>query len=287
MNMTKLILILLTATLCTTGCKQYSSAETGYTLSSETIKGNGKYVTKKIDVDKFSGIALTGSFSVKYVQKKGEPSVDVYGESNIVDHLDIHTENSTLYLSLKNGNYSFDRLEVRVSSPTADCFSLTGSGDIIMSGNLKTRQLSLLLTGSGDIKFNRIDCENLNVKCTGSGDINVQKMNCVKLFTTLTGSGDIRISNIDCNDVNAALNGSGDLLLSGEASKASYNLHGSGDIDAQNLTTDKSKATIGGSGDIKCNAETLLKARTTGSGSIRYKGNPKVDKGKDDDVSRL
>ena len=50
---------------------------------------------------------------------------------------------------------------------------------------------------------------------------------------------------------------------------------GSGDLSASGLEVKSVNASVAGSGDITCHATDYLKARTTGSGSIGYKGNPK------------
>ena len=73
----------------------------------------------------------------------------------------------------------------------------------------------------------------------------------------------------------ASVAGSGDLTLRGEAGEAQYSVAGSGDLHASGLRAKSVNASVAGSGDITCYAADYLKARTTGSGSIGYKGEPK------------
>ena len=51
----------------------------------------------------------------------------------------------------------------------------------------------------------------------------------------------------------------------------------SGDLFAENYEAQQVNASVAGSGDIKCFATQYLKARTSGSGRIGYKGNPELD----------
>ena len=95
---------------------------------------------------------------------------------------------------------------------------------------------------------------------------------------------DIRVSSPGLNlvlkrlastSVEASVAGSGDLVLDGQAEEAQYSVAGSGDLNAFGLEAKSVNASVAGSGDITCHATDYLKARTTGSGSIGYKGKPK------------
>jgi hypothetical protein len=129
-----------------------------------------------------------------------------------------------------------------------------------------------------------MDCNNINctgdvtVSISGSGDIENSGLQCGDLKVSITGSGDIELKNINASDVDAHISGSGDIQLKGKALKADYSITGSGDIAADGLLTEEVKARTSGSGDITCYASQSIEANRTGSGSIGYKGNPtKVD----------
>ncbi|WP_394330779.1 GIN domain-containing protein [Pedobacter psychrophilus] len=53
-------------------------------------------------------------------------------------------------------------------------------------------------------------------------------------------------------------------------------ISGFGDVNAKNLISDKSKVKIAGSGNVYLNTKEELNATVLGSGSVRYKGSPKV-----------
>ena len=71
--------------------------------------------------------------------------------------------------------------------------------------------------------------------------------------------------------------GSGTAILSGSTQEAEYSVAGSGDLFASDFVAKKASASVAGSGDIKCHATDFLKVRTSGSGSVGYKGNPELD----------
>ena len=213
----------------------------------KTVKASRNYVTKNIKVDNFTGLNLAGSPNVTYTQKAGKPEVEVYTSDNIVDLLDINVVNNTLNIKFKKGvSVSYNKLEIRVSSETLNNISVAGSGNVELANGLKTDNLKVSVAGSGDIDADNITCTgNLNVSVAGSGDIEGSNITCANLTASIAGSGDLKLDN-----VSAAGTG---------------------------LQAKRVSASVSGSGDIKCHATDFLKARTSGSGNIGYKGNPELD----------
>ena len=71
-----------------------------------------------------------------------------------------------------------------------------------------------------------------------------------------------------------------DLILAedtGTTQTATYSVAGSGDLLTEGYEAQRVTASVAGSGSIKCFATEFLKARTSGSGKIGYKGNPELD----------
>ena len=260
------------ATLLTTSSCALSAQDWG----NKRIKESKNYVTKEIKVGDFNKIVLNGSAGVTYTQKPGKPQVIVHTSDNIAEALDIHEKGGTLYISFKKGySVSYTKLEINASSASLNETVMNGSGDITL-GNLDTDgSLRIQLNGSGDIEGKDIRCINATVSLAGSGDIALRSMECKKLTTTVAGSGDVVLNGVRTASAQASVAGSGDLTLRGEATEVQYSVAGSGDLHASELKAKSVNASVAGSGDITCHATDYLRARTTGSGSIGYKGKPK------------
>lgn len=262
----------------TTACSQQHTYSSGNLFGGKTIKASKNFVTKDIRVDNFTNVNIAGSIDVTYTQKAGKPDVKVYTSDNIVDLLNIEVKGNTLNIGFKKGvNVSYDKLEVKVSAEKLNGVSIAGSGDFEFANGLKTDALKLSVAGSGDIEGSDITCTDLGVSIAGSGDINCSNISCGDLKTSIAGSGDLKLNNVKATSANASIAGSGTLILSGSAQEASYSIAGSGDLYAEGLQANKVSASISGSGDIKCHATDFLKVRTSGSGSVGYKGNPELD----------
>ena len=260
------------ATLLTTSSCALSAQDWG----NKRIKESKNYVTKEIKVGDFNKIVLNGSAGVTYTQKPGKPQVIVHTSDNIAEALDIHEKGGTLYISFKKGySVSYTKLEINASSASLNETVMNGSGDITL-GDLDTDgTLRIQLNGSGDIEGKDIRCINATVSLAGSGDIALRSMECKELTTTVAGSGDVVLNGVRTASAQASVAGSGDLTLRGEAAEVQYSVAGSGDLHASELKAKSVNASVAGSGDITCHATDYLRARTTGSGSIGYKGKPK------------
>lgn len=263
----------------TTACSQFRHTEHTGSFGGKTVKASNNYVTKDIKVDNFTGINLKGSPDVIFTQKAGKPKVEVYTSDNVVDLLEIKVMNGTLNIGFKKGvNVSYNKLEIRVSSETLDQIGVSGSGDFVLANGLKTNHLRIAVAGSGDIDADNIVCaNNLEVSIAGSGDIQSNSITCNNLKASIAGSGDMGLKNITANNAEASIAGSGKAILSGTVQEVNYRISGSGDLSGADFQAKRVSASISGSGSIKCYATEFLKARTSGSGSIGYKGNPEVD----------
>lgn len=264
--------------LGTTACSQSRNYSSG-NWNSKKVVGSSNYVTKDIKVDKFKKISLAGSPDVFFTQKSGRPEVEVYTSDNIVDLLDIKVKDNTLYIGFKkNVNVSYKKLEVRVSAETLNAISVAGSGSILLKNGLRTTDnLTFSVAGSGDIQGSSIECKDLTTSVAGSGDINADNIRCSNLKVSVAGSGDLVLKNVTALDTNASVAGSGTATIQGTTDTASYSVAGSGDLLVSDHQAKRVSASVAGSGDIKCYATEFLKVRTSGSGSVGYKGNPELD----------
>lgn len=222
------------------------------------VTGSKNYITKQVKVGDFGGIKLLGSPDVIYTQKKGAPSVEIYGPDNIVPLLETYVENGNLIVKYKKNTSirNSGKVEVRVSAPAVNLLAISGAGDFKFKNGLTAPgDVSLSISGSGDIESNKIKCNALTIRISGSGDIDLKGVEATRAEMRITGSGDIDIA--------------------GKCADAEYSISGSGDINGAELKADNAVARISGSGAIKCHATQTLRGKVSGSGDVAYKGNPK------------
>jgi len=114
------------------------------------------------------------------------------------------------------------------------------------------------------------------VDLSGSGKvICMQGFKTTNLDFDVSGSGEIMME-ADATLIQSRISGSGRIDIAGKAKKHELDISGSGGIYAFNLRTNDTKVKINGSGDAKVFAIGSLYARISGSGSVYYKGEPKL-----------
>lgn len=207
------------------------------TAFAQKVKGNGKTINKTRNVGSFDGVGVSGSFDV-YLVAGNEGKLDITVEENLEQYLITEVKNGTLKIKWKSG------VNIRTSSKTT------------ITVHFKNIS-SLAMAGSGDIEGKDVIKGNsLEVAVAGSGDIKVE---------------------MEVQEVEAAVSGSGDIELSGTATEFEAAVSGSGDVDAYDLKVEKADLKISGSGSVGANVEKELTARISGSGNVKYKGQPRIE----------
>lgn len=199
------------------------------------IQGNGKIVTETRSTGDYDGIKVAGSFDVDLVSGK-EGKITIKGEENLLAVIKVEVEDNSLKIYVEKGT------QIR-----------TSSGKIQVTVPFeKISELSL--AGSGDIQSKDvIKNDKFSIKLSGSGNFTLP---------------------VDTNNLELNVSGSGNVRLKGTATNFSAKLSGSGDINAADLKSKVVEANVSGSGNSKVACDESLTARVSGSGNIRYVGNP-------------
>jgi len=213
--------------------------------TSDCIKGSGKTVKQVIEIDSFNGVVVGGPSSNLHVIQDGSNKFEIEAKQNIIDILDLSVDaDGVLHI-----NYSqcindsgllglFQKVNYYVSMGEISKLSMSGSGKVINDGQT-------------------ITSDKLNLVLSGSGKIELD-LDVVSLTSVNSGSGTIK--------------------LSGKATNHVLTLSGSGKTKAYDLITEKTDSTISGSGKAQVYATEELVSKVAGSGSIEYKGSPKIIK---------
>ena len=112
------------------------------------------------------------------------------------------------------------------------------------------------------------------VNVSGSGDVtNRGTLKGGDVELRVSGSGEIELA-MQANDVDCRISGSGNIDLSGSGKTGSLSISGSGDLDASDFELETMSISISGSGGASVYATKELDSRISGSGTVRYKGDP-------------
>lgn len=140
---------------------------------------------------------------------------------------------------------------------------------------------SLSVTTDDNILSNietRVEGDTLRISSKGSysTSLGVKVNITVPALTgvSITGSGNVQATGLKAGEMEASITGSGDITLSGLADDLRAEIVGSGDLRADELTAKLVRVTVTGSGNAVVRPTGELDARVTGSGNVRYSGQP-------------
>lgn len=193
--------------------------------------------TEDRPVGTFSKISMGISGDV-YISQGNVPKLTVEAEDEIIGLIVTEVRNDELKIRFSQSRVR-TKIPIRiwVTTPELEGLYLSGSGNMITETAVKTDEMELKLSGSG----------NINVK------------------------------DISCDELDAAISGSGNIDVAGKADEMSIAISGSGNCNADEFQTEETDIRISGSGNCKVNASKDLTVAVSGSGSVFYAGHPTID----------
>ena len=213
------------------------------------INGNGKMTSQSRTVSDYDKVSLIGNMDVELVAGK-EGHLKVEAEENFMKHIITEVEDNSLKIRVEKG-YNLDpsknmTIKVLVPFESLDAVTITGSGDIYSSDEIKSENFDIKIVGSGDVKL-FVTAKNARAGITGSGDIDL-KGSSKNFDCKVTGSGDVSAFNFKSEYVNARVTGSGDIQVYA-SEELIAKTPGSGDIEYKGNPKKEDFRTMG-SGEV-------------------------------------
>ncbi len=195
--------------------------------------------TERRDVSGFSqvGFAVAGEV---LIDLGATYSVVLEGDEDYIREIETKVYGNELRIKrdkwFDTGN---KKVVVRITMPSVDGISVSGSGRVKVNDPLKGGDLDIAVSGSGKAILR-----------------------------------DVSLNNIECS-----ISGSGSLVIEGDgtAKRLEINISGSGGYLGGATKVETMEASISGSGSCDCYVTGKLEAAISGSGNITYAGNPKID----------
>jgi putative autotransporter adhesin-like protein len=212
--------------------------------TSHAREGDEARAEREFPVGPFERIALAGSDDV-VVRTGAAPSVRAEGDAEALERVEIEVRDGQLRIgSRSRGGWNWFGHSRRGVTVHVTVPSLTEAA----------------LTGSGDMRIDRVEGERFGASVTGSGDLRIDAARVRQASFSVTGSGTLRAA--------------------GSAGQAQLSLTGSGDMDLAAFETQSADVGVMGSGNAR------LRATQTASVSLRGSGNVSVAGGARCSVSK-
>jgi hypothetical protein len=209
----------------------------------EIINGNGDKITSERTVSSFSEIKTT-SVNINHTGIDGKGMLRIHSSREYRVSMNIDS-NLEQYIEIANEGST---LKIETKRKIADDFIV----------DIYCPSIAGITIG------NRTDVEFVDKMITPSLAININ------------GAGDIEGA-IECDSFIANFNGAGSIEISGTSNDADVNINGVGNFDGYEFRINNGAFKINGAGSIECWVIENLMANISGVGSIRYRGEPKIN----------
>jgi hypothetical protein len=218
------------------------------------VIGSGKVETERRTVPAFSSISAGGSGTIRI--HRGPSKLEVTTDSNLLQYIQTEVVGTELRIYLKPGVAiaRVSKLEIEVSMPDLVGLDLSGSASTTVDA-FDGKAFKATLSGSGSLKAD-LAYDSATLHVSGSGDSDL--------------SGKFGKFALD-------ISGSGDTRLAGSAEELRIGVSGSGRISAKDFQATRARLDASGSADVEMRATESIAANLSGSGRLRYWGNPVVD----------
>ena len=213
------------------------------------MTGNGQLISREIAIADYAEIELNGAANVIYEQKSAKaPYLQVYIDENLMPELDIKVDGERLVISPKSGKSLMPtQFKIYTNSRNLNHVQSNGTGDIHLKGEINAPRMSINIRGTGNVVSDSLYCEEIKVNMAGTGYA----------------------------------------CLAGAANEATLKLAGTGHIGAIEYFAQRLYAILSGTGDMEVRGSDYLEAVISGTGTIRYFGEPKEIERKISGTGRL
>lgn len=229
-----------------------------------------------VNVPTFTKIGF-GVSGKAYVRQGNSQKVELEGTRDALDKVEVKVEGNKLVIRSKekwfNWNWTDkDRINAYITVKDIEGLSVSGSGDMIVENRIRCNTLKLSVSGSGSLKV-ETDAGDTEANVSGSGDM-IVRGNIASFNSDISGSGKIEMNATVSGTAAFEISGSGKAMATGKAATVDVDISGSGKVLAASLETGKCQVRISGSGSVEINVKEELDAKISGSGDVRYLGNP-------------
>lgn len=217
------------------------------------LRGKGAKITQSVAVTPFNSLLLEESVkTIITVQPGAQPSLQLKGYENILQHIKTVVENNQLHISsdLENG-VSLDKHDgttAEIIVPSLSALDLSGASDIEIHGDVTGDSFAVQVAGAGNIVADNLNVKGFTTQISGAGNVEIKGGTVQSASFVISGAGKISSFPLQAADVTIGISG---------AAKA--------DITAtKTLNVD-----INGAGKVKYKGHPVVTKDISGAGSIR------------------
>jgi hypothetical protein len=190
------------------------------------VRGSGTAATQTRAVAPFDGVELAGSNDLA-IRVGPKQAVVVHADDNLLGLVTTQVHAGSLVIGNTGGSFAArSPMSVEISVPTLEALTLSGSGNISVSG-IHTPRFALRVPGSG-VVYAGGTTSRLEVTVGGSGSAQLTALVARDVHAVVGGSGAIFVT--ATNSLDASVPGTGAIVYSGNPARVTTSVTGDGAV---------------------------------------------------------
>lgn len=175
------------------------------------VEGSGTAKSEVRPVASFHAIDISGAIKTE-IAIAADQRVEISGDDNLIPLVTTEVDGKGLEIGTRKNVRPKLPLVARVSAPRIDAIEVSGSSNVAIHG-VHDDSLTLELTGSATVHGDGT-VRQLTIEVSGSGNVELAQLAAERASVTVTGSGNIEIAASQALDVH--ITGSGAITYHGD-----------------------------------------------------------------------
>ena len=198
------------------------------------IEGSGVPETRGFAVGRFDEIDISNTFDVEITVADGPPSVEVTVDDNLVDHLEVEVDGTTLSIGFQDGRYDphvtptavvsvseLTALEVSGASAAsvagldAADFELDVSGASLALVEGSMTNLAVAASGASSAVIEGVVANDVELDASGASDVDLSELTADEVAVDLSGASSANVGSV--STIDGVLSGASSLEASSDS----------------------------------------------------------------------
>lgn len=213
----------------------------GGTESHPRSGNNGSIAYKRVYVDKFDKIEVSGLVAVEFTQGKFPGYVELEATPEFMDNFDVTVKDRKLKLGchLSNGNGSV-KFMAKVTAPDLKEVEMDAVSTLNVDSPLSVDDFLLETSGVNSVNLGEVNGKKMTIKAHGVTTINLHSAKLKGLYIISDGVSDMRLKGLNVDKIDASVQSVSNIMLSGRCRSIIKQEDLPGKIDTKGLIVEAS-----------------------------------------------
>jgi len=177
---------------------------------SPQITGNGEVAEKRINLQDFDRLRVSGAFTIE-LRQADRYEVVLVADRNLHEVIELSVHKGILRVSTRESIRKAESLKLRISMPALEGLDFSGATELIGVGNLSGDELYIETSGASEMKL-QLAYDNLEIKSSGASEGHLTGR-ADRLLLQSSGASEWQAEELEVAEARVKMSGASNLRL--------------------------------------------------------------------------